>query len=124
MKRADSEIDNEKETNMNNEIVEANVGAAPTYRVHRVGSITTGIAMVVFGILCIMQHFVNVLDYSVILSLWPLIVIGMGVEILLSGSSNRQFVYDKASVFLLFVMAGFAMCMAIAEWSVRHWGPW
>ena len=124
MKRADSEIDNEKETNMNNEIVEANVGAAPTYRIHRVGSITTGISMVVFGILCIMQHFVNVLDYSVILSLWPLIVIGMGVEILLSSSSNRQFVYDKASVFLLFVMSGFAMCMAIAEWSVYHWGPW
>lgn len=124
MKRADSEIDNEKETNMNNEIVEANVGAAPTYRIHRVGSITTGIAMVVFGILCILQNFVAVLDYSVILSLWPLIVIGMGVEILLSGSSNRQFVYDKASVFLLFVMSGFAMCMAIAEWSVRHWGPW
>lgn len=124
MKRADSEIDNEKETNMNNEIVEANVGAAPTYRIHRVGSITTGISMVVFGILCIMQHFVNVLDYSVILSLWPLIVIGMGVEILLSSSSNRQFVYDKASVFLLFVMSGFAMCMAIAEWSVRHWGQW
>ena len=44
MKRADSEIDNEKETNMNNEIVEANVGAAPTYRIHRVGSITTGIS--------------------------------------------------------------------------------
>lgn len=124
MKRSDSEIDNEKETNMNNEIVEANVGAAPTYRIHRVGSITTGISMVVFGILCIMQHFVNVLDYSVILSLWPLIVIGMGVEILLSSSSNRQFVYDKASVFLLFVMSGFAMCMAIAEWSVRHWGQW
>ena len=124
MKRADSEIDNEKETNMNNEIVEANVGAAPTYRIHRVGSITAGISMVVFGILCIMQHFVNVLDYSVILSLWPLIVIGMGVEILLSSSSNRQFVYDKASVFLLFVMSGFAMCMAIAEWSVRHWGQW
>ena len=124
MKRADSEIDNEKETNMNNEIVEANVGAAPTYRIHRVGSITTGISMVVFGILCIMQHFINVLDYSVILSLWPLIVIGMGVEILLSSSSNRQFVYDKASVFLLFVMSGFAMCMAIAEWSVRHWGQW
>ena len=109
---------------MNNEIVEANVGAAPTYRIHRVGSITTGISMVVFGLLCIMQHFVNVLDYSVILSLWPLIVIGMGVEILLSSSSNRQFVYDKASVFLLFVMSGFAMCMAIAEWSVSHWGPW
>ena len=124
MKRADSEIDNEKETNMNNEIVEANVGAAPTYRIHRVGSITTGISMVVFGILCIMQHFINVLDYSVILSLWPLIVIGMGVEILLSSSSNRQFVYDKASVFLLFVMSGFAMCMAIAEWSVYHWGQW
>ena len=109
---------------MNNEIVEANVGTAPTYRIHRVGSITTGIAMVVFGILCILQNFVAVLDYSVILSLWPLIVIGMGVEILLSSSSNRQFVYDKASVFLLFVMSGFAMCMAIAEWSVSHWGPW
>ena len=48
---------------MNNEIVEANVGAAYTYRVHRVGSITTGIAMVVFGILCILQNFVAVLDY-------------------------------------------------------------
>ena len=109
---------------MNTEIVEANVGAAYTYRVHRVGSITTGIAMVVFGILCILQNFVAVLDYSVILSLWPLIVIGMGVEILLSSTSNKQFVYDKASVFLLFMMSGFAMCMAIAEWSVRHWGRW
>ena len=55
-----------------------------TYRTHRVGAITAGFSMIVFGALLLSHSLFGVFDYEIIFSLWPVILIGLGVELLLS----------------------------------------
>ena len=88
---------------------------AQSYRTHRVGSVTTGISMVGFGVLLLLHSLFGMISYSVIFSLWPLILIGLGVELLLSNLCTKKIVYDKAAVFLLIIMTLFVMGMAVAD---------
>jgi hypothetical protein len=87
-----------------------------TIRVHRVGSITTGISLIAAGIAFILHTFFGLISYEMIFRLWPLIIIGLGVELLFSTLGNEKIVYDKAAIFLMIVMTFFAMCMACADW--------
>jgi uncharacterized membrane protein HdeD (DUF308 family) len=91
-------------------------------RTHRVGSITAGICLIVFGSLFLLSVFTDVLSYACILKLWPLALIGIGVELLVSNCSNRKFVYDKAAVALLFLLLIFAACMAGADMCITYLG--
>lgn len=91
-----------------------------TRRIHRLGTITCGGAMVVFGSLFIVNTFTNLISYQMILKLWPFILVGMGVELLVSTIREDDFVYDKASVALLFVLTLFSICMAGVDILVRH----
>ena len=87
-----------------------------TVRTHRVGSITTGLSLIAFGVMFVIHMFLNVLSYELIFKLWPVILIGLGLELLLSNFAKEKIVYDKAAIFLMFVMALFAMGMAGADW--------
>ena len=89
-----------------------------TVRTHRVGTFTSGFCMVGFGVLLLLHNLLDIMDYEMIFGLWPLILIGMGIELLLSNVFKSRIVYDKAAVVLLFVMvllvmvlAGVDMCM-------------
>ena len=86
-----------------------------TVRTHRVGAFTSGICMVGFGVLLLLHNLLDVMDYETILGLWPLILIGMGIELLLSNVFKNRIVYDKAAIVLLFVMALFVMMLAGAD---------
>lgn len=101
---------------------EANLGKV---RVHRVGSITAGICMVGFGALFMLHTVCGLLDYRVILDLWPLVLIGMGVELLLSNLFKGKILYDKAAIVLMFVMTLFAVALAgvdvFMEVVDQHW---
>lgn len=96
-----------------------------TVRTHRVGSITTGLCMVVYGILLLMHTLFDMISYEIIFSLWPLILISLGVELLLSNWLKREIIYDKAAVFLLIIMTFLAMGLACAdvciEASMLYW---
>ena len=81
-------------------------------RTRRVGSFTAGISMIVFGVLFLLHLMMDTMSYAVIFSLWPIVLIGLGIELFLSNFSQRKIVYDKGSVFLLIFMAFFAMMMA------------
>lgn len=82
-------------------------------RIHRVGSITFGIVLILFGTLYLLQLFLPGLSLELIFRLWPCIFIILGIEILLANSRAKiQFVYDKMAIFLTFVMVCFAMLMA------------
>ena len=83
-----------------------------TVRTHRVGAFTSGFCMVGFGILLLLHNQLGIMDYEMILGFWPLILIGLGVELLLSNVMKSKIVYDKAAIVLLFVMALFAMMLA------------
>lgn len=94
-----------------------------TVRTHRVGTITTGLSLIAFGVMFVLHMFLNVLSYDLIFKLWPVILIGLGVELLLSNFIKDKIVYDKAAIFLMFVMALFAMSMAGADWVFVHIHP-
>ena len=83
--------------------------------------------MVVFGILLLLHTIFDIVGYQMIFSLWPIILIGLGVEILLSNCFAKQFIYDKGAVVLLILMAVFTIGMAVAdvcievtEWQMLH----
>lgn len=83
-----------------------------TIRIHRVGSFTSGCSMVVFGIMLLLHNLLDIMDYGMILGLWPLILIGMGIELLLSNVFKNRILYDKAAIVLLFVMTLLVMLLA------------
>jgi hypothetical protein len=90
-------------------------------RTHRVGSITLGSALVLFGILFLVHLFVPVLTYEIIFHIWPCIFILLGIEILLANrKKNVEFVYDGKAVFLTITLTFFAMLMAGADVAIQQ----
>ena len=86
-----------------------------TIRVHRVGSMTLGFCLIGFGVLFLLHSVIATISYDLIFSLWPVIFICLGLELLISCISERKMVYDKAAIFLLVVMTLFALGMAAAD---------
>ena len=86
-----------------------------TVRTHKVGTITTGLSLIAFGVMFALHLFMNAISYEIIFKLWPIILIGIGVEVLISTFSKDKIVYDKAAIVLMFFLAFFAMSMAGAD---------
>ena len=92
-----------------------NENSSVNIRTHRVGSVTSGLCMVGFGVMLLLHTLFGIMDYEIILGLWPVILIGMGIELLLSNVFQSRVIYDKAAIALLFVMALFVMVLAGAD---------
>lgn len=90
-----------------------------TYRSHRVGSVTAGLTMVGYGAMFLLHLFFDLVEYQMMFSLWPVMLILLGLELLISNFSTKKIVYDKAAIFLLIVMTFFAMGMAVADECFR-----
>lgn len=90
-----------------------------TYRSHRVGSVTAGLTMVGFGVMFLLHLFFDLVDYQLMFSLWPVMLILLGMELLLSNFSARKIVYDKAAIFLLILMTFFTIGMAVLDECFR-----
>ncbi len=88
-------------------------------RMHRVGTVTTGISMILFGSMFLIHLMAGVMSYTTIFSMWPIVLIGLGVELFLSNFLKKKIVYDKASIFLLITMALFAMLMALVDVCIK-----
>lgn len=88
----------------------------------RVGSLTAGLVLVVFGVMFLLRPFVQTLNYQVIFSCWPLILILLGLELLFCHFTNgeEKLRYDGAAVFLVLVMAGFALAMGTIEFVMEY----
>ena len=91
---------------------------------HRVGAITTGVSMIVFGVLFLLKVMFGLISYELIFQLWPCILIGLGTELLLSNFLAKKLVYDKAAIFLLIVLTFFAVCMAGVEIGFTYVGKY
>ena len=89
----------------------------------RVGTLTAGIVLIVFGLLFLLRILLPVIDYKLILSLWPLILIFLGIEILVSYIVNKDNVmkYDGGAIIIILLVSFFSMCMACAEFFITHW---
>lgn len=90
-------------------------------RTHRVGTVTLGFSLVIFGILFLIHMVIPALRYEIIYRLWPIMLISLGVEVLLTNMKIEQeaFVYDKGAVFLMILICFFSMTMATFE--VMFW---
>lgn len=86
-----------------------------TYRSHRVGTVTAGITMVGFGVMFLLHLFFDLIDYQMMFSLWPVMLILLGLELIAANFSTKKVVYDKAAVFLLVIMTFFTIGMAIID---------
>ncbi len=94
----------------------------PTTRIHRVGTITFGITLVILGSLCLLRLFFPVLNYELIFHLWPCVFICLGGEVLVcSRRPEERVVYDGAAIFLLVLLILFAMSMAGVDWIFEHY---
>ena len=92
-----------------------------TVRTHRVGTITAGLSLIAFGVMFVLHLFMNVISYELIFKLWPIILIGLGLEVLFSNFIKDKMIYDKGAICLMFVLAIFAMGMAGMDWIFVHY---
>ena len=91
-------------------------------RIHRVGTVTFGLVLVILGVLCLLRLIFPVVDYELIFRLWPAVFICLGLEVLVSSRRpERRVVYDGAAIFLLVLLILFAMSMAGMDWIFTHY---
>lgn len=93
-------------------------------KIRRVGSMTCGILLILFGILFVIHFFVPGLSYEMIFHFWPLILIALGVEMLLSERKKSEDVllkYDVGAIVITIVLAFFAMGMGVVEFCMEHY---
>ncbi|MBB2182110.1 hypothetical protein H0486_04380 [Lachnospiraceae bacterium MD1] len=91
-------------------------------KVHRVGTITLGGMLVVFGILFLLRIFIPALSYDIIFKLWPVVFIFLGLEILIANFSQKEdkLVYDKTAFALIIILSFFAMGMAFTDLCITY----
>ena len=96
-------------------------------KLRRVGTFTTGIALVLFGVVLGISGFVQSFDITIVFKLWPFVVLSFGVEVLIFAFTNKEdkFRYDGASIFLLVFVVLSSMGMAVVERILQiaemHW---
>ena len=92
------------------------------FKGRRVGTLTAGIILVVFGVLFLIHSIGFHLNYQFIFSLWPIILILLGIEIVISYIVNKdeKIRYDGGAIALIIVLAVFAMCMGGMEFVIEN----
>lgn len=97
-----------------------------SFYVHKVGTISCGITLVLYGVLFLIHMVFPLLDYKAIFALWPLILVILGVEILLGcrkkGPEGQKFVYDFPAVLIVAAMMFFSFIMAALDYGIRYGG--
>lgn len=72
-------------------------------RTRRVGTVTFGITLIVFGILLLVDTLFPSVPYQVLVKAWPVALIILGIEILVSQIRTKKdvpVVYDHAAIVL------------------------
>lgn len=99
-------------------------------RTHRVGTLTSGSMLILFGTLFLIHIFVPALQYRFIFRLWPLIFIFLGIEILIGNFRSERlqkeetvnFIYDKSAIILTFCLTFFSMLIAAVDFCLQQGG--
>ncbi|WP_298843678.1 LiaI-LiaF-like domain-containing protein [Clostridium sp.] len=88
----------------------------------RVGTFTTGIVLVMFGGMFLLKLIYPSIDYLKISSLWPVILVLLGVEIIVSCLINKDEImrYDFAAIILIIILSLFSMGMGCMEYAITH----
>ena len=88
----------------------------------RVGTFTTGIVLIMFGIMFLLRPLYPSINYLKIASLWPLILVLIGIEIIVAYLINKEEImkYDFAAIILIIILGFFAMGMGCMEYVLTH----
>lgn len=102
--------------------------ASGVQRSRRVGSVTFGLTLILFGILFLVHIALPTLHYELIFRLWPVVFILLGCEILVenhrSNAEKCRFIYDFPAIVMLAMMMLFAMVMAAVDYSITYQNIW
>lgn len=89
--------------------------------IHKIGTITLGIILILFGSLFLVHIFLPSLSFAFIFKLWPAVFIILGLEILCSKfRQDLEITYDFAAIWLLFFLMLFAAFMGILEIGIEE----
>lgn len=109
---------------MEAECAQISQAASGVQRTRRVGSVTFGLTLILFGVLFLVNMILPTLHYEVIFRLWPVIFIFLGIEILVenhrSNTEKCKFVYDFPAIVMLALMLLFAMLMAAVDYAFTY----
>lgn len=90
----------------------------------RVGSVTFGLTLILFGVLFLVNIMLPTLHYEMIFRLWPVVFIFLGVEILVenhrTNAEKCRFVYDFPAIIMLVLLLLFAMMMAVVDYAFTY----
>ncbi|HEY5563244.1 MAG TPA: hypothetical protein VIK72_16110 [Clostridiaceae bacterium] len=88
----------------------------------RVGTFTAGITLIIFGILFIGRIIFPALNLSMIMSIWPIILVLLGIEIIVAYIVNNEekIRYDAGAIILIITLSFFAMGMAGMEFVINN----
>ena len=88
----------------------------------RVGTLTSGILLVMFGIMFLLRLVTTNINILLIASLWPLILVSVGIEIIVAYIINKEekMQYDFSAMILVIILAFFALGMGGAEFIITH----
>ena len=75
-------------------------------RTRRVGSVTFGLTLVLFGILFLIHTVIPSLDYEIIFQCWPMVFVLLGVEILVENRRSNAEKCDSDAGYIAFVCYG------------------
>lgn len=92
------------------------------FKGRRVGTLTAGIILIIFGMMFLLRVVTTNIDVYLIASLWPLILVSLGIEIILAYIINKEekMQYDFGGIILIIVLAFFAMGMGSVEFIINH----
>jgi len=94
-------------------------------RSKKIGVFTLGISLVVFGVLFMVRVFAPWFDFVRVLQFWPVVLILLGIEVLVSALLPRKegdpaIKLDAASIILLFVVLFLAGGLAAAQFALER----
>lgn len=91
-------------------------------RQRRVGTVTLGGILVLYGIIFLIKTFADVISYYQIFELWPVIFVMLGIEILFASIrwKEQEFKYDFGAIIIIFLLSIFAMGMAGMDYLYTH----
>lgn len=93
------------------------------FKGRRVGTLTAGIILVVFGVIFLLRLVTANINIYLISSLWPIILVLLGIEIIVAYIINKEekMKYDFGAIILVIILVFFAMGMGVAEFVITHW---
>lgn len=81
----------------------------------KTGTVTLGITLIIVGLTFMFADFSSGENMYILFSLWPVILIILGCEVLLSGKFSPESTFSFASVVMIFMLMVFSFLIAYME---------